>query len=386
MQDAKPYTTWVEISRSAYYQNIQAFRRLIRPTVELAAVVKANAYGHGWHLIAHLAKESGVDSFAVHSLEEAMALREAGFQENILIMSQPLRAYLEEVVRGRFRQVVYDVDFTRALSDAGMRHQQTVPIHLKIETGTNRQGIAIEELPEFLQTLRSLPGLVVEGVYTHFANIEDTTDPSFAMAQLQRFQQAVDLIHQHGFQPTKLHTACSAAILLFPQTHFNMVRLGISQYGLWPSRETFISFNHQHRDNGRHLLRPVLSWKTRVVQIKTVPAGQCIGYGCTFQVSRSSRIAVLPVGYADGYDRRLSNQSYVLIKGRRAPVRGRVCMNLTMVDVTDIPGVQVEDEVVLLGTQGNESISAEQLASFIGTIPYEVVTRINWSLPRILVK
>ncbi len=385
-QTRNAFATWVEISRKAYFQNIRAFRQLLRPTVELCAVIKANAYGHGWAIIAHLARESGVDSFAVHALEEAKALRDSGFQENILIMSQPLRVQAPEVVSGGFRQVIYGIDFTRALSQAAMAQQRKVPIHLKIETGTNRQGILPEELPEFLQTIHNLPGLEVEGVYTHFANIEDTTDPSFAMEQLQRFQQALEVVFQHGFQPTKIHTACSAAILLFPQTHFTMVRLGISQYGLWPSRETFISFNHYHKDNGRQLLQPVLTWKTRVLQVKPVPAGHCIGYGCTYQVSRQSRIAILPVGYADGYDRKLSNQGYVLIKGKRAPIRGRICMNLTMVDVTDIPNVQPEDEVVLLGSQGKESISAEQIASLIGTIPYEVVTRINWQLPRILVE
>ena len=379
------YTTWVEISRRAYLHNLQAFRRLVGPAVELTTVIKANAYGHGWKPIATLAREGGIRSFAVHSLAEALQLREAGFTEDILIMSQPLATQADAVVRHNFRQVVYTLPVAQALSEAARRHQRPARVHLKIETGTYRQGILPEELPSFLTALASLPGLEVEGMYTHFANIEDTTDHSYAFMQLDRFQQAMEVVHAHGFQPSKIHTACSAAILLFPQTYFTMVRLGISQYGLWPSRETFISYSHAHPQNGRHLLQPVLTWKTRVLQVKTVPAGECIGYGCTYQASRPTRLAILPVGYADGYDRRLSNQSYVLIRGRRAPVRGRVCMNLTMVDVTDIPGVVPEEEVVLLGSQGEESVTAEHLAALIGTIPYEVVTRINWDIPRIVV-
>ncbi len=380
------HTTWVEISRRAYLHNIHAFRKIVGPAVELTAVIKANAYGHGWQEIAALARETGIRSFAVHSLDEALQLRQAGFQEDILVMSHPPLARVDAVVAHNFRQVVYTIPMAKAIAAAATDAQRPVRIHLKIETGTHRQGIPLEDLPHFLNSLLPLNGLIVEGAYTHFANIEDTTDHTYAFLQLERFQQALNILEQHDVHPTKIHTACSAAILLFPQTHFSMVRLGISQYGLWPSRETFLSYAHTHPHNGRHLLQPVLSWKTRVLQVKTVPAGECIGYGCTYQASRPTRLAVLPVGYADGYDRRLSNQSYVLIRGQRAPVRGRVCMNLTMVDVTDIPGVHPEEEVVLLGKQEKEHITAEQLAAWIGTIPYEVVTRINWTIPRLIVE
>ena len=193
-------------------------------------------------------------------------------------------------------------------------------------------------------------------------------------------------IKQRGFTKIKMHAACSAAILLFPETYFDMVRLGISQYGLWPSRETFVSYKIKHAQNGKDVLKPVMTWKTRVGQIKSVPTNQCIGYGCTYQTTRNTKIAVLPIGYADGYDRKLSNQGYVLIRGRRAPIRGRVCMNIFMVDITDIPGVKLEDEVVLMGRQGNEMITANYLAGLAGTINYEWVSRINPKLPRIIVK
>ncbi len=377
--------TWVEISESAYAGNLRFFRQKIGERVELAVVVKANAYGHGWEPIARLATAHGADSFCVHSLEEALNLRRAGFQQNVLVMSHVPLVRMEEAVQGGFRLVVFNREDLAELDAVSRRLQQTVSVHLKLETGTYRQGIDSESLPGFLEAIRRMPLVRLEGVYTHFANIEDTTSHEYAQYQLQRFRELAAFIRRHGFPRFKMHTACSAAVLLFPETHFDMVRLGISQYGLWPSRETFLSYKIRFTENGEDVLRPVLSWKTRVVQIKDVPARSYIGYGCTYQTTRPSRIAILPVGYADGYDRRLSNQSYVLIRGKRAPVRGRICMNLTMVDVTDIPEVQLEDEVVLIGRQGAEQIRAEHLAALIGTINYEVVTRINWNIPRIVV-
>jgi len=189
-------------------------------------------------------------------------------------------------------------------------------------------------------------------------------------------------LEKKGFKAAVNHIACTAASLVFPQTRLQLARIGIGLYGLWPSRETMVSLKEQ---GSEFKLEPVLSWKTRVAQVKTVAAGEYIGYGCTFRTSRKTRIAVLPVGYYDGYDRKLSNTAYVLIKGKRAPIRGRVCMNLCMADITDIPGVRPEDEVVLLGKQGREQLSSEQLAQWIGTINYEVVTRINPMLPRVVV-
>jgi alanine racemase len=193
-------------------------------------------------------------------------------------------------------------------------------------------------------------------------------------------------IKKRGYTDIKCHTACSAAVLLFPETYFDMVRLGISQYGLWPSRETFVSYKIKHSKNGEDVLHPVLSWKARIGQIKEIAANQNIGYGGTYQTTRPSRIAVLPVGYADGYDRAISNQGHVLIRGKRAPVRGRVCMNLLMVDITDIPDVALEEEVTLLGSDGNNYIHTDHLANLCGTINYEFTTRINWQIPRIITR
>ena len=379
------HDVWLEVSRPAYAHNLRCFRRLVGPEVELAAVVKSNAYGHGSEQIATLAAEHGADSFCVHSLDEALRLRAAGFGHDVLIMGPVLPERLHKVVENGFRVVLFTRESARHLAELTASGAGTARVHLKIETGTYRQGVDEDELEWFAGFLPRHPGLVVEGVYTHFANIEDTTRHDYAEQQLERFQRALGRLAAAGIRPPKRHAACSAATLVFPRTHFDMVRLGISQYGLWSSKETYLSYRLDHPGE-EMLLKPVLRWKTRVSQLKTVPPGSFIGYGCTYQTTRSTRIAVLPVGYADGYDRKLSNRAYVLIRGRRAPVRGRVCMNLVMVDVTDIPDVELEDEAVLLGPQGDQEITADHLAALVGTIPYEIVTRINWNLPRLVVE
>jgi alanine racemase len=250
---------------------------------------------------------------------------------------------------------------------------------LKLETGTNRQGIPFGELPGLARQIRTMPGVLIEGAYTHFANIEDTLDPSFAERQLGKFRDALAALDQAGIRPPLIHAAATAGTLLYPETGFTMIRLGIGAYGIWPSRETQLAA----RERGRRItLTPVMTWKTRVAQIKTVEAGEHVSYGLTYQASHRMQVAVLPIGYYDGYDRKLSNCGRVLIRGRAVPVIGRVAMNMTMVDVTDV-SAQPDDEVVLLGRQGSAEIRAEELAEKIGTIAYEVVSRINPRIPRV---
>lgn len=383
--NAETLNTWVELSEKAYAHNLAFFKRKLKPQTELAVVIKANAYGHGMVEIARLAERHGADSFCVHSLEEAQTLREEGFSQDVLIMGPVARPRLREVVTGDFRLVVYDRETVAELGEWARELKKPIRVHLKLETGTHRQGVDTQELQGLLEQLKATPDVLLEAAYTHFANIEDTTDHGYAFAQIRRFDAGIDQVKRAGFTSLKKHAACSAATLLFPETHFDMVRLGISQYGLWPSRETFVSYKIKQAQNGDDVLRPVLSWKVRVAQVKDVPANNFIGYGCTYQTTRDSRVAVLPVGYSDGYDRRLSNQSFVLLQNRRAPVRGRICMNFIMVDVTDISGVSVGDEAVLIGSQGKERVTADGLAGLMGTINYEVVTRISPHIPRFIV-
>ena len=374
---------WVEIDATALRNNLKLFRDKIGDEVELATVVKSNAYGHGMLTVTGLCQDLA-DRLCVNSLGEAAALRQAGVELPIVVMGYVEQADLPELVELNLQPVVTNLETLDRLAAEAGRQGRTVKVHLKAETGTHRQGVPRLELQPFVERITAGPGLALEGLSTHYANIEDTTDHSFAMAQIATFGAARKSVEGwHGAPVPVCHTACSAATLLLKETHMDMVRIGIALYGLWPSRETLVSCREERGELPD--LRPVMTWKSRIAQIRTVEEGSYIGYGCTYRTTRESKIAVLPVGYNEGYDRRLSGVGHVLVRGRRAPVRGRVCMNMTMVDVTDIPGAGLEDEAVLLGAQGDERISAEQLSGWCGTIPYEVVTRVNPALPRIVV-
>jgi alanine racemase len=369
---------WVEISADALRNNVGEFRRRLGDGVKLGAVVKSNAYGHGMLETARVVRDAGADWLCVNSIHEAVALREAGHDLPVLVMGYVPREALDEIVARDLRLVVYNADTLDRLEELAERQDRRVQVHLKVETGTYRQGVTEEGLPVFLEKIRGSKRLELEGVTTHYANIEDTTDHSFAERQIATFERLAEMA-----APVPLrHTACSAAAILFTRTHMDLARIGISLYGLWPSRETYVSCLETGKPTLE--LHPVMIWKSRIVQVKHVPEGSYVGYGCTFRTTRPSLIAVLPVGYHEGYDRGLSGVAHVLVRGRRAPVRGRVCMNMTMVDVTDVPDVALEDEVVLLGAQESERVSAEQLATWCGTISYEIVSRIHPSLPRIV--
>ena len=375
---------WVEIDADAIRWNLKEFRRRVGPEVELGAVVKSNAYGHGMLEVAPVVLEGGATWLCVNNVDEALRLRTAGFTGRILVLGYIPVDALDAVVEHRLRPIVYNRETIDRLDGLAADAGVTVLVHLKIETGTHRQGVEEGDVAAFVERIAASKGLRLEGLSTHFANIEDTTDHTFAERQIATFSRVVERVRASGTDIPVVHAACSAATLLFTRTHLDLARIGIALYGIWPSKETYVSC----LERGKQTLdlRPAMTWKTRVAQVKTVPEGDYLGYGCTFRTTRESRIAVLPVGYHEGYDRALSNAGHVLVRGRRAPVRGRVCMNMTLVDVTDVPGVSLEDEVVLLGAQGDEHLRAEQLAEWCGTIPYEILSRIHPSLPRVVVK
>jgi len=366
---------WVEIDRAALGHNLRLFRGLIGPGKKLLAVVKANAYGHGLLEVSRLALERDADWLGVHSLDEALALRADGLEAPVLILGAVALDDLAAAVEADARLTVYQPGTVDRLEAVCRRLKKKARVHIKVETGTNRQGVPEKQLLDLVRRIRKSPRLLLEGLSSHFANIEDTTDLSYPDYQLANYRRAVSLLEKRGILVPVKHMSCTAATILFPKTRFDMARVGIGLYGLWPSKETYVSCLHLHLKPLK--LKPVLSWKTRVVQVKTVAKGSFVGYGCTYRTTRPSRLAVLPVGYYDGYSRSLSNAGHVLIRGRRAPVRGRVAMDFIMVDVSDIPGVRVEDEAALLGRDGRETISAEQLASLAGTISYEILSRIN---------
>lgn len=379
------YSSWIEISRSAYRKNIEFFKGRLNAGTELAVVIKANAYGHGMVEIAHFADECGIRVFCVHSIDEALILRKHGFTQRIVVVGPTIKRMAKAAVENDIEVLCCDPEYLHNYDNIAKSLGKTVNIHLKIETGTNRQGIAGQVLIAFIEELKKCTNVKLRAVYSHFANIEDTTDHSYARFQIERFKREISYIREAGFSGFDMHFASSAAATIYNNTHFNMVRLGIAQYGLWPSKETYLSYIIEHGHGPEHILTPVLSWKTVIGQVKTIKAGDFVGYGCSHQMTRDSKIAIIPIGYSDGYDRKLSNQGYVLVHGKRAPVIGRIAMNLTTIDVTDIPDVKAEDEVVLIGEQGDQIIRAEQVAALAGTINYEVVARLSDRIPKVVV-
>lgn len=374
---------WVEIDASALRNNIAEFKRRLGQGPRLGAVVKSNAYGHGMVEAARIAASASADWLCVNNAAEGSALRAAGLALPILVMGYVPLEGLDEVVQHGLQPVVYNIETLDRLNALAAAAGVNVGVHVKIETGTHRQGVLERDVPVFLARIEDLRSLTLAGVTSHFANIEDTTNHEFAESQIAAFTRIADAVAANHQAPFLRHTACSAAVLLFNRTHLDLARVGIAMYGLWPSKETYVSCLERGKPSLE--LRPVLSWKTRIAQVKQVPEGGYVGYGCAWRATRPTKIAVLPVGYYEGYDRELSGLAHVLVRGKRAHVRGRICMNMCMVDVTDIPGAALEDEVTLLGRQGDEQITAEQLAVWAGTISYEIVARIHPSLPRVVV-
>ncbi len=386
------HASWCEVSREALAHNVAIFRRRLAPGARLGVVVKANAYGHGLEGVAPVLREEGCDWLIVNTVDEALALRACGDEGPIYICGPvpPWRA--EDVVAAGARTVVYEGELAGALDAAARAAGRRVPVHVKIETGNHRQGLVVSDAITLGRLVDGLGGLELEGLATHYADIEDTTDHGFARPQLAAFEEARRAFVAVGLEVPMAHSANSAATILYPETHGDLVRVGISAWGLWPSTETWataLQVHAQARASGSEgfvpELRPVLSWRTRIAQVKDVPTGGWVGYGRTFRATAPMRIAVLPVGYHEGYDRRLSNLAHGLLGGVRVPVRGRVCMNMTMVDVTHRPGVRAGDAVTLLGADSEERVSAEQIAGWMGSINYEVVSRIHASIPRLLV-
>lgn len=372
--------TWCEVSREALRHNVRELRRAVGPGPLLAPVVKANAYGHGTSIAAAAFLEAGADWLCTNDVGEAVALREAGVEAPLLVVGHVPPSHARDAAAIGARFVVYGRDQVDAAATAA-RHGAPVRLHVKVETGNNRQGLPPEEALALVRHIATTPGVVLEGASTHFADVEDTTDHSFAVAQLGVFRAFVDRCRSEGHALTVVHCANSAASILWPEAGFDLVRVGIAAYGMWPSKETLISALLERRH--QVTLQPALTWKARIAQVKRVPAGDFVGYGRTWQATHDMRLAVLTVGYYDGYDRGLSNQAHVLVRGHRAPVVGRVCMDFIMADVSDVPAVAAGEEAVLLGASGGARIAAEQLAGLIGTINYEITTRIGQHVPRV---
>jgi len=380
-------SSWCEIDAVAVRANLDLLRCRLAPGTRLGIVVKSNAYGHGMVLCAREFLAAGADWLIVNSASEAADLREAGVRAPLYICARVPAWEADSAARSKARVVLCSGEDARALARAGREAGQAVKVHIKLETGTHRQGISVEEGLELARQVRQLEGISLEGLTTHYADIEDTTDHAFARRQLELLEEGRRAFAENGIDLPMVHSANSAATLLWPETHGGLVRVGIAAYGLWPSRETYataLQLGIGEGDRWLPELVPVLSWRGRIGQIKEVAAGAYVGYGRTFRATYPMRIGILPVGYFEGYDRRLSNVAHVLVKGVRAPVRGRICMNMAMVDLTHISEVEVGSAVTLLGRDGEEEVSADQWAAWMGGINYEVVTRLHPDLPRLL--
>ncbi len=363
----------VEIDTAAIRHNFMEARRLAGPGVEVFPVVKADAYGHGLIPVSQVLQEAGADGFLVANIDEAVALRDAGIGVPILLHVPDARNESFEIVEYGLSPVVFDLGFVDSLARAANRRGKTVSAYLKVDTGMGRLGLRISDLPDALSYIRGKGCIEVLGLMSHLSCADSSDD--YTQAQTQRFHEAVNIARSAGFPMPKNNLANSAGLIAHPATRMNLVRPGIMIYGVYPDRDMDKAVS----------LKPALSFKTKVVQVSKVPPGTSISYGRRYITSDSSTIAAMPIGYENGYSRLLSNRATVLVRGRRAAVAGTVCMCLTMIDVSHIEGVQVEDEVVVIGRQDDQVISVDEVASWADTISYEVLCAVGTRNPRAMI-
>ncbi|MEO8339135.1 MAG: alanine racemase [Nitrospirota bacterium] len=370
--DSTLLPTYATVNFSALAHNLSCITRYLLPDCEILAIVKANAYGHGAVETAQSLVLQGIGRFAVASLDEGIALRHAGLNASIVVLGALFEEQVSDLVAHQLTPVISDGRILSSIAKAACSHPAPYRIHLKVETGMGRLGFSPEELLSLLDGPLMRSPLQVEGIMTHLADA-DGKDSTFTERQLGVFRTVLEQVRQRGVTLPLVHTANSAAIVRFPDAHFSLVRPGIMLYGYHTLPTTVPAPD----------LKPVLSLHTTIAQLRAIPRGGTVSYNGTFIATRPTRIAVLPIGYADGYSRRLSHRGSVLIQGRRAPIVGLVCMDMIMVDVTDLAPVHVGETVTLIGQQGGESIWADEIATLIGTIPYEVICGIGSRVPRI---
>jgi alanine racemase len=360
------------IDHAALRWNLRQIQKKIGPRVKILSMVKANGYGHGAVEVTRTLAKAGSDAFGVATVEEGIELRQGRIKQPILVLAGAYVEQLEQFLEFKLTPVLYDIETLKAFEQKTRQRRTTLKFQLEVDTGMGRIGFPSNEIETWLAVLSKLKALKLAGIFSHFSEAESANE-KYAASQLKKFQRVLDRLDKAGVVQAPSHMSKSAALITVPAAHFAMVRPGLILYGVYPAP----NLKKQIR------LKQVLAWKTRIIQLKRSPAGTSIGYGRTFVTKRNSLIATLPVGYADGYRRLLFNRAQVLVRGKRAPVVGRVSMDLTTVDVTDIRNVQQGDEVVLLGRQGRAEISADEMAGWANTISYEIFTSIGARVPRI---
>ncbi len=361
------YRTWIEISKTAIKHNYNSFRRILKKETKMLGVVKSNAYGHELFRFGQSLSTLGVNWLGVDSITEALALRKVGLKTPILVLGYTLP---QNFIHSSLKNISLTISSFESLKIIS-RLKHKISIQLKIDTGMHRQGFFVSDIPKILVLLKKMNHVNVNGFYTHFAAAKKPDTGHETQYQINEFKKVISLIkHQH---PRALaHASATAGTLNYPEAHFDMVRIGIGLYGLWPSEETKKAFSAS-----KFSLKPVLTWKTIISEVKTLEKGQKIGYDFTEKLARRSKIAILPIGYWHGYWRAFSSKAQVLIKGRPCKVLGRVSMDMIVVDVTDAGNISVGDEAVLIGKQKKQEITVDTLAKIAGTTNYEVVTRLN---------
>jgi alanine racemase len=366
------FLVWAEVDLDAIAHNVAAIKQHVGEKVEVMAVVKANAYGHGLRQVSQVALDNGASRLVLNHIQAAVTLRNAGIVAPILVMGYVPLAGVYHAVEHGLVLTVTSSDLAQAVSNTAVGLGKTMKVHLKVDTGMGRFGLSPEEAVSFAQWLTSLPGVELEGVYTHLATA-DARDRSFAYEQITIFEDVVASLTSVGIRVPVKHVANSAATLAMPDAHMDAVRPGVAIYGLYPSDETDRTVD----------LRPALSLKSRVGRIRTLPQGHSVSYRRTFVAQEPTTVALVPCGYGDGYMRLTSNRGAVLVHGQRAPIRGRVCMDQLVVDVSEIDDVKLDDEVVLIGRQGEDAILADDVATWAETINYEIVTHLLPRVPRV---
>ena len=367
-----PWPCWIEVDLDAISHNVSFISRLAGASCQVMAVVKAEAYGHGAVAVGRAALEAGAAWLAVARVREGLRLREAGVQAPILVLGPIPSSEVPSAVELDLRPTLVSAEQARFFSDAALAVGRQVPVHVKLDTGISRYGVPLEEARPVIREVARRRGLRLEGVYSHFATA-DEPDRAFASAQLGRFGEAISALREEGFDWSVTHMAASAATLGMDGSHFDMVRLGISMYGLYPSEHLRESAD----------LRPALSFHSIVARTFELRPGQSVGYGRTFVADKALQAALVPVGYADGLPRSHSNRGVALVNGRRVPIIGRISMDQCVVDVSGCGSVREGDPVVLIGSQGGEAISCDEFAACSGTISYEVLTSLGHRVPRV---
>lgn len=386
------HTSYIELSKSALQQNISFLKQFVGPDTTISGVVKSNAYGHGIEQFVPLAQECGLNDFSVFSAGEAYRVHSvSGDKCGIIVMGEILPEELEWLIEHDISFYVFEIERLREALLAAEKVGRPAHIHLLVETGMNRLGLTEQELKQAIaQISDSQEHLQLEGVCTHYAGAESVANYLRVHKQIEAFRDIKSHLTAQGIKPRYWHSACSAATLNYPQTHDDLVRVGISLYGFWPTEETRVLFLTEKSKQGlkrfRDPLKQVISWKSRVMAVKQVPQGQFVGYGTSYLATRSRVIALVPVGYYDGYSRNLSNLGRVLINGKRAGVIGMVNMNMMTIDITDIPGVQRGDEVVLIGQQKRLRLTVTSFSDLANHLNYEILTRLPAEIPRVVVK